>query len=342
MSYRKNMKSVEKALTFRASSIGDCLMGKYFLENIHTQYPQARCGIVVAGKSAMLRDLFKGDSWLEIIEANRRNPAALLRLWQEWRKCDVVSTQYAGKAGGSFGLLSKLAARLLARRGALIGFKDAARGTAFLYDHLLPFNPDVAPAEHERQALRAVGFSVPLAYPTLEAVPDPAVLKLFGVESDRFVLVNLFSGSEKRGLSPARQRALILSLSKQLPGVPLLVTGGPQDREAAAEATARVSNAQVVAGISLEQTIQLALQAHLTVSLDTGVAHIAAHMRRPLIVLSTCMGLFWWGEDQYGPGIPQRVFSAAEHCRSGHIMAAHPVCLNAIDMDVVGSAAATI
>ncbi|MES2203231.1 MAG: hypothetical protein V4474_02860, partial [Patescibacteria group bacterium] len=108
---------IRKALTFRASSIGDCLMGKYLLDNVHAQYPAARLGLVVASRGAMIRDLLSAYPYIEVVEANRANPGSLWRLWRAWRGSDVVVTQYAGKQGGRFSLATKVMARLLARRG---------------------------------------------------------------------------------------------------------------------------------------------------------------------------------------------------------------------------------
>ena len=97
-----------KVLTFRASSIGDCLMGKYLLENIHIQYPQARLALVVASRGAMIRDLFAGYPWLDVREVNRRNSSALLALWKDFHWSDVVVTQYAGKQGGKFKWIKRI------------------------------------------------------------------------------------------------------------------------------------------------------------------------------------------------------------------------------------------
>ena len=58
-----------KALTFRASSIGDALMAKYLLENVRATHPEARCAIVVAGRSGMIRDLLAAYPWIEVLEA---------------------------------------------------------------------------------------------------------------------------------------------------------------------------------------------------------------------------------------------------------------------------------
>src|SRR3989344_4371868 len=113
------MTPITKAITFRPGSIGDSLMGKYFLENIHAQYPDARLGIVVGSRAGMLRDLFAGEPWLEVVEANRGAPRSLVALWRGWRGSDVVLTYYTA---GAIQLPTKLIVRVLARRGALAGF----------------------------------------------------------------------------------------------------------------------------------------------------------------------------------------------------------------------------
>jgi len=325
---------IRKALTFRASSIGDCLMGKYLLENIHRQFPEAHLGIVVASRGKMIRDLLAAYPWLEVIEANRQSPRALWRLWREWRGSDLVVTQYTGKIGGKFGLASKLAARVLARRGALVGFSDAAHGSAFLYDRLVPFDHGVAPAEHERRALRAAGLAVPLPYPTLSAVPNKDVLSKFGVSAEKYIVVHLFSGSIKRGLNAASRKKLLSALSIAIPGAPLLVSGGKGDRIEAKEAADGIPTARVIAGdASLQEMISLILQSSRVISLDTGVAHIAAQLRRPLVVMSTCLGLFWWGSDQYGAGFSIKVFNNKAACGVEHKPVEYPPCINTIPYD---------
>ena len=188
--------NVTKALTFRASSIGDCLMGKYLLENIHTQYPQARLGIVIASRAEVIRDLFTAYPWLEVIEANRRSPSALFSLWRNFHESDLVVTQYAGKRGGKFSFASKLAARILAKRGGLVGFSDASPWNGLFYDQLVPIRPDVAVAERDREALRTAGLSVSLPFPTLEFVRNGAVLTKFNLDADKFIMVHLFLALE--------------------------------------------------------------------------------------------------------------------------------------------------
>jgi len=329
--------SYRKVLTFRASSIGDCLMAKYLLDNVHAQHPTARLGIVVGSRGAMIRDLLADYPYIEVVEANRTNPASLWRLWRQWRGSDVVVTQYAGKAGGTFSLGSKLFARLLAKQGALVGFTDRSPINSWLYNTLVPLVGGVAPAELERRALRAAGLAVPVAYPEL-LVPSQSLPPL-GLSSGQYVVVHLFSGSNKRGLAPERRRTLVAALRAALPhDVALVLTGGPGDRDQAAQAAG--SDARSVAGqLTLHDTMLLVAHSRGVVSLDTGVGHIAAQMGKPLVVMSSCLGEQWWTPMQYAPRPDLRVF--CNRCQD-HVLADYPPCINALEPETLAQAALVI
>lgn len=326
---------IKKALTFRAASIGDCLMGKYFLENVHAAYPEARCAIVVGSREAMIRDVCAAYSWLEIIEVNRRNPLSVLRLLWQWCGSDIVLTQYAGKTGGRFSLASKWVARLLARHGGLIGFADASTWNKFLYDNMLSFSKSAAPAALERQALTELGIPVTHQIPTLSCTQQASVLERVGLESGRYAVVHLFAGNKGRGLSPKNQRVLVSALHEQLPDLPLLVTGGKQDQTQAEEITLGIRNVHNIAGdVSLQEMMQLIASSSGVVSVDTGIAHIAAQLQKPLVVVASCLGLHWWQEEQYSKRISLKVCTFTEP--NGHVFKEYPDCLNNIEMkDIV-------
>ncbi len=329
--------TVTKALTFRASSIGDCLMGKYLLENIHAEFPQARLGIVVAGRAAMIRDLFAAYPWLTVIEANRRSPRALLSLWRDFQGSDLVVTQYAGKQGGTFGLASKLVARLLAKRGGLVGFNDASKVNRCLYDTLLPVNSDIAVAEHDRAALRAVGVPVVLPFPTLAFLRDDAARTKFKLEAGKFVVVHLFAGNKSRGLSSDKKRELLIALNKKFPDTRLVVSGGAADREEAIRIAAGVPATVIAGEATLQEMMSLIKHSRCIVSVDTGIAHIAAQLGKPLIVMSTCLGRNWWFTGQYGKDAPIHILSRGDLCAAGHVYKEYPDCMNEIDMNEVAS-----
>ncbi|MFZ1075040.1 MAG: glycosyltransferase family 9 protein [Minisyncoccia bacterium] len=328
---------INKALTFRASSIGDCLMGKYLLENIHRQYPDARLGIVVASRGAMIRDLFAAYPWLEILEASRRRPSSLVSLWKRYHGSDLVVTQYAGKKGGKFALASKIAARVLCKRGGLVGFEDSFRFNNLVYHRLIPFRLDVSITGHERTALKSIGLPVSIPFPKLEIVRDDSIVSKYHLEKNAYVVVHLFAGNKSRGLSPDKKRALIESLVEQFPGLPLLVTGGPDDREEALR-VAEGTSAIVCAGeTNLQETMNLISESRGVVSVDTGIAHIAAQLGKPLVVLRSCLAPNWWFEEQYGKSSQIAVFSCDSVCAEGHIAqsSGYPKCLDSIDMEEV-------
>ena len=324
--------TVSKALTFRASSIGDCLMGKYLLENIHANSPEARLGIVVASRGAMLRDVFAAYPWLEIIEVNRRSPRALASLLKDFYGSDVVVTQYAGKQGGRFGFASKLSARILARRGGLIGFTDASRFNSVLYDKLIPHALTAAPAALEREALRAAGIPIEYEHPAMQCVSMPHVLEKFGL-SKNYVVVHLFAGNKGRGLSPEKKRELLTRLAEKLPDTRLVISGGAADREEALAAAQNLPATVIAGDASLQELMNLIRASRGVVSVDTGVAHITAQFGKPLIVLATCLGLHWWGKEQYGTDAPISLLTCAGLCATGHLYKTYPDCLNTIDME---------
>lgn len=326
---------INKALTFRASSIGDCLMGKYLLENIHMQFPQARLGLVVASRAGMIRDLFTAYPWLEVIEANRRNPQALLSLLRNFYGSDLVVTQYAGKQDGKFSLASKFVARVLAKRGGLVGFTDVSCWNSVLYDKLVPVRSDIAVAEHDREALRAAGIPVSLPFPILEFVQNDSVPAKFNLEENKFVAVHLFAGNASRGLHPDKKRELLAVLAKELPNTRLVLSGGANNREEAVQIAANIPATVIAGEATLQDMMNLIKQSRAVVSVDTGMAHIAAQLGKPLVVLHSCLGANWWFPGQYGKDAPITAFSRSDLCVAGHRYKEYPDCINAIDIEKV-------
>ena len=309
-------------------------MGKYLLDNVHAQFPNARLGIVVADKGALIRGLFAAYPWLEIIEASRRNPRSLVSLWWRFKRCDLVVTQYAGKPGGSFSMASKLAARLLARRDGLVGFVDSSRWNRFLYNHIVPVRQDVAVADHDRTALTEAGLAITLPYPTLEFVRE-SVLTRFGLEKGKYVVVHLFSGNAGRGLHPDKKHELLTALSKKLHGTCLVISGGDSEREEALQIAEHIPATVVAGEVTLQDMMNLIHEGASVVSVDTGIAHIAAQLGKPLTVLRSCLGANWWLPGQYGNEARITVFEHDEACAVGHVYKDYPACINSVDVAAV-------
>ncbi len=329
---------IKKALTFRASSIGDSLMAKYFLDNIHAQFPEAKLGIVIASRGNMIRDLFAGSPYIEVIETNRRDVRGLWNLWKRFHGSEVVTTQYAGKHGGQFGLASKIAARLLAKRGGLIGFTDVSRWNKFLYNRLLPVRPDFPVVEHEREALRVAGLAVALPYPRLHIEEKPDIIEKYKLVPGQYIIAHFFAGNAGRSISPTHAHKLLVELGLQFPDVCIVLSGGKADRRVADEIAEGLPRMVVVAGnASLQEMMQLIQSSMGSVSVDTGIAHITAQLEKPLVVMRTCLGPNWWFPEQYGPQAPVRQFSRENLC-TPHVNKHYPDCINMIDISQVARA----
>jgi len=319
---------IKKTLIFRASSIGDSLMGKYLLENIRAAYPEAHCAIAVSGRVNMLRDLFAAYPWLEVIEANK-NPRSLFTLLKRGRN-DLVVTPYTG---GTFPVAPKAIARLIAR--ALVGYTDASNLNRFLYTKLIPLVGRArAPRLLETDALNTLNIPISIEYPAFKYLPQPNLLEQFGLQVKKYIVLHLFSGSNARGLSPVSKHNLILALSKMLP-MPLVLTGTLKETASLGELPLDAHAAHT----TLQELAALIDSSAGMVSLDTGAAHIAAHMRKPLIVLASCVGVQWWSPEMYGMGVPRVLFTRLDVCRDGHDYSGYAKCLEAIDMDAVAKKA---
>lgn len=326
--------SIRTMLTFRAASIGDSLMGKYMLENVRAAYPGARCTLAVSSRAGMIRDLFAAYPWLEVIEANK-NPRSLTELFKRGRN-DVVVTPYTG---GVFPLAPKLVARLIAH--TLIGYTDASMVNRFFYTKLIPLiGRSRAPRLLECDALTTLGIPIVIERPTFAYLPQPHLLGRLGLQEKKYVVLHLFSGSNARGLSPARKDALIRALVKVLPhDMKVVLTGSDRERESLGiDFPPQVISAHT----SLQELVALIDASALMVSLDTGAAHLAAHLKKPLIVLASCVGVQWWSKDMYGPHIPNALFTHPDACTLGHDYSGFAKCLEAIDMDAVAQKARTL
>ena len=311
-------------------------MGKYLLENIHSAYPEAQCAMLVAGSSAMIRDLLAAYPWIEVVEANTRQPRTIFAAFKKLFPSDATVTQYSGR--GAFSAASKLFARLVTRHDRLAGFTDAWPLNRFLFDHLIPFSMRRAMRLHECDALEALG--IPVNIQEIKLVPNEGsgVLKKFDLLKSSYIVLNLFSGSKGRGLSLEHQMAIArVMYEKHGTRKKIILTGGLLDETLMNSIKDAVPELIVAPGLSMQELITLVAHSLAVVSLDTGVGHIAAQTGVPLVILRTCWGYNWWNKEQY-PRKGITVLAHDELCAGEHIKKDFPACLGAISPDEVTDA----
>ena len=309
----------KKVLTFRPGSIGDCLMAKYFLEQVRAADPALCATLSVPTRVAMVRDLLAAYPWIEVVQTKSLRPP----------RRDLVFTPYTG---GVFPLRTKLFARLLAKK--LIGFSDRSPFNRFLYNKIIPLvGRSRAPRLLECDALAAAGIPVSTAQPSFKYLPQPELLPRLKLLDRKYVVLHLFSGSNARGLSPERKRALIEALA--LLPLTLVVTGSAKETASLGTLPPNALSVET----SLQELAHLIDHSAGMVSLDTGAAHIAAHLRKPLVVLSSCVGVQWWNKDMYGESVPTALFERIDVCKGGHDYSGYAQCLDIIDFGEVAARA---
>ena len=289
---------MNKVLTLRASSIGDALMGKYFLENVHAAYREAACYMLVGSRGEMIRDLLAGYPWIGVIEASRRHPRSLANAWRALRGSDIALTQYSEKP---FSAPSKIFARFASKY--LIGFEDSWWGNRFLYNALVPWSGEAnsnGMIVEEQRALAEAGVPTNVSELSLSYVSDPSFLPRSHLSRNEYVVAHLFSGNEGRSISQKKRMEIVRALQKVMPHT-IVLTGGESDVARSEEATQRLSQVLSRAGkTSMQELVNLIAYSRGVLSLDTGAAHIAAHLKRPLVVLTRKEAReAWWGSPMY-------------------------------------------
>lgn len=332
--------NVRKVVTFRAPSIGDALNAKYFFENIHAEYPGARCALVIPRRRESIRDLLSSYPWIEVIEVNRMDVTSIFRLIVGFWRSDIVVTP-STKSGGIFSLGSKIVARLIARPGGFVGFRDRWMFNSLVYDRLLLPDMSVAPRILEQQVLHALGIPISIQDMRL-SIEETSILERLSLTRDSYVVMHLFAGSENRALSQRRRQDLINAVSRRVPGTVLLLTGTEVDRPYLEQLQLPDPARNIAGMLSLRDLATLIRSSACTVSIGSGPSHLASHLGVRPVVLVVCYGLPWCGEEEFGESAGY-LFTNRDACGSVHNgRSLFPPCIEHIPMDRVADRVATL
>lgn len=289
---------IKKILTFRAASLGDSLLGKYFLENIHAQYPDAKYYLLVPKRGEMIKDLLRAYPWITVLEVNRKKPLSILKaIWLLWGT-DVTLTQ--GVSQGSFPLVSKIFARLVTKKTGLLGYEDTSKFNRLLYDILLKTDNTQSIISNDRNALRAIGVDPSISKLLYQIIEDRSVLDKFVLQENKYIVLHLFAGGLARSLTPERRKEItkaILSYAKDTYKV--VLTGGFQEQNEIVRLTELYGGVPAAGNTSVQELANLIKFSAKVVSLDTGAAHMASGLNKRVIVLRCYQTAHWWMPDQY-------------------------------------------
>ncbi|MES2344399.1 MAG: glycosyltransferase family 9 protein [Chlamydiota bacterium] len=162
-----------------------------------------------------------------------------------------------------------------------IGFKTKREHRHYVYDHVVEHSTEC----HELDNLRSL-----LKVLNIETKHNPHVPIDDEIKSSDKIALHLYAGGSRAYLKEWSEKNwidLIDSLIKK--GFSLILTGSPSDQERLNKVRSKCTSQEkidIAAGkLSLHETARLLKTVHATISIDTGIMHLAAAVGCPLICL---------------------------------------------------------
>jgi ADP-heptose:LPS heptosyltransferase len=235
-----------------------------------------------------------------------------------------------------FGQWSRLEAlfSMFSRAAFTAGFRTPGQYRHYAYDIFVNHSSEVHELENVRRLVRCLGVETRHA-PFLRAPQSSPLLR-------QYVVLHLWPGGRRRKQKewPA-ERWLRLMEAFALLRINMVITGAPSDHDRNEElighttelARPFLANA---AGCSLEQTAVLLARASLVVSVDTGLMHMAAALRAPLVALHGPTSSKRWGPTNPDAVVVETALSGCGYINLGWESPPHaPACMEDIEFNVV-------
>ncbi len=285
---------MNRVLVVLPNWFGEALFATPFLRALRRAKPDAR--IVVLGV-ARSREVLEGNPLIDIFLEYPEGKGFLEGLSAKAR---VVRRLRALQVEMAF-ILRPSATRtlVLAVSGVRrrVGFSDA-KGAGWLTDAVTTPAGTIHKAYRYLTLLSAIGLPVteePYEYYPSKDERDEAVrlLRQVGLLDGRRPLVILHPGANWAHKRWPAERFGQLGERLQRDGCAVVVSGGPNDQPLAHKVASRMTEppAMLAGKTTLRQLAACLEHAQLVVSNDTGITHLAAALKRPLIAL-------------YGPTLP--------------------------------------
>jgi ADP-heptose:LPS heptosyltransferase len=252
-------------------AIGDSLLAAALIPDLKRAYPQARLKGYLTGTSRPIADVI--DGFDEVVHLPLKNPRHAVAVM---RRCTADLVIDFGQWARVNALLSACAPK-----AATVGLRTEGHLRHLCYDALADHSGLQHEIENFRGLARAIGLN-PVGQPPLRSPGQGVALE------GRWVAFHPWaSGIRSEMREWPEERWLILAARLREIGVRVVVTGGPTDRVRSEALVAAIGNdALSVAGrISLRDTMGVLESACAVVSVNTGIMHLAAAQRRPLVAL---------------------------------------------------------
>lgn len=280
-------KQVRSIGVLRTAAIGDTLLLRGILEDVRAGAAERRL-VLITGRTNAEAGALVASGVAEHVVVPEKNPVSALATIRGLQLDAMVDT----------GSWPRLDAVLSALSGASfrVGFSTAGESRHFAYDAVVEHSAAVHEVENFRSLFRAIGVvssrDPSLAGVTLAELPADLV-------SQPYVVFHPWSGGYKGHIKEWPLDRWI-ALGQQLRSYGrILITGGgsetPRSDALASELNRSATVAAAARNLSLSQTARLLKGARAVVSVNTGVAHLAAMVGAPTVCLDGPTPPSRWG-----------------------------------------------
>lgn len=265
----------------KAAAIGDTVLLSGPLLDLQKKFPQAEIFFFVGGSNYEIAKLF--PSTFKVVLIPIKNPLKSLLLLRKYKLDALIDADS----------WPRISALLTALSGAKVrvGFQTPGQNRHFCFDQVIPHDSQIHEIENYRNLVRAFKTSV-----------ESAPFDFGGSQSANWVGLHLWPGGTQSHLKEwplERWGQLVVKLSQNTE-VSFVLTGSKADQPKnqrfiqmlPAGLRDRVHNC---AGVDLKKTIELLSQMKMLISVNTGILHLAAAMRVPVLGLHGPTNPKRWG-----------------------------------------------
>lgn len=268
-------------------ALGDLLLLSSVIGDIQSAYPDARVTLFGSGTNKAIAKMLPVAPFVELPV---KRPDKALKVLRSL-KIDVLvdSTQWA-----------RMPALLCKGSGAYtIGFRTAGQRRHFAYDAVVEHRDDI----HEIENFRALVGPIAATSGTMPrmVVEDSDVASVANLALGAYAVLHAWPAGTRAELKewPAENWAAVAHHLHKVHGLSVVLTGAPVDAQKSAALAKAIGPGDWVhdlAGkLKLPETVALLEQAKITVSVNTGIMHMAATFDVPLVGLSGPTNPGRWG-----------------------------------------------
>ena len=293
---RKFPSAIQEIAVINLASIGDSVLMSAVIADIKLQYPESRLVAFVGESNFELAKLIEGIDCLEKIAL--KNPLTLFTQIRKQKQFDLLI---------DFGQWPRINAifSFFIKSKFRIGFKKTHQFRHFIYDKTAEHSDEIHELNNFRN-LTSSFYSKPFHNPSLRKVACNEKATKFISQSKRYCIIHAWSGGLRAGLKQwpnERWAKLIEKIKDDFDCI--FITGSKKDIENSevlcSLAKAGAKNVHSLAGqFNLNEMICILRNSSLVITIDTGIAHLAAALNKTqLCLIRHVFHMQWrpWGEN---------------------------------------------